>query len=86
MADSPTDRKSKARGVRKRSCPQTRSNLASVQTDTHKLRSTHQVDEQLYALESDLSDGMEVSDRELDAIAQLLGDELEQILSDVGRF
>ena len=62
-----------------------RSHLAPVQTGVHEPRSTRQrIDDQVYALESDLSDGMVVSNQELDAIARLLGDELQRVLSGSG--
>jgi hypothetical protein len=59
--------------------------LAPVQTGVREPRSTRQrIDDQVYALESDLSDGMVVSNQELDAIARLLGDELQRVLSGSG--
>jgi hypothetical protein len=36
--------------------------------------------DQICKVDSDLSDDMAVSDKELDAIARLLGDELEELL------
>jgi hypothetical protein len=42
------------------------------------------VDDHVYKIDSDLSGDMVVSDQELDAIARLLGEELEKILSGAG--
>jgi hypothetical protein len=88
MAESRPGPKSSARSVpgRYSQARRARRQLAPVQTGVYELRSTRQrIDDQVYALESDLSGGMVVSDQELDAIARLLGDELEGILSGPGR-
>jgi hypothetical protein len=42
------------------------------------------VDDHVYEIDSDLSCDMVVSDQELDAIARLLGEELEKLLSGAG--
>jgi hypothetical protein len=88
MAESRPDPKSSARSVpgRYSQALRARRHLAPVQTGVNEPRSRRQrIDDQVYALESDLSDGMVVSDRELEAIARLLGDELEGVLSGPGR-
>jgi hypothetical protein len=86
MAESRASQKASLRTLAegRPGAPGKRSQLSVYSPVVVPRRRRPRVDDHFYEIESDLSGDMAVSEQELDAIARLLGDEIEELLSGGG--